>query len=47
MRLSRIEEWLGKEEREGVLTSNSLAGKEGREVWHLAEEAAETRDSFS
>lgn len=27
-----MEEWLGKEEREGVLTLNSLAGKEGREV---------------
>lgn len=30
-RLSQIE-WMGREDREGVLTLSSLAGKEGREM---------------
>lgn len=31
-RLSQTEEWMGREDREGVLTLSSLAGKEGREM---------------
>lgn len=37
---------MGREDKEGVLTLSTLAGKEWREMWYLVE-VVMTRDGFS